>query len=182
MVKLLVNFFIAKAVEITGKYNNKVISTNSNEKEDENSVAKLFEEVKIMFDSLPSKIENKLDPESRKRKRKFHPMMLEEIMHFSFAIEDSNLGFLIFIGLYKEDIPWFYELGLETYRGIKASKSNTEKERLIKNFAKVVDMLGSPLIREFYGESKESYYLLKEARRLIHRFFERFDAEKNEKE
>ncbi|MBA4852935.1 toll/interleukin-1 receptor domain-containing protein [Emticicia sp. BO119] len=97
LVKQLVDGFIVKAVEITEKYKNQILTTDKSDKEGENSVAKLFEEVKIMFDSLPSKIENRLDPEIRRRRRKFHPMMFEEIMHFGFVNEDPNIGFLMLL-------------------------------------------------------------------------------------
>lgn len=182
LVKQLVDSFVAKAAEITEKYKNKTVATDSNEKEDENSVAKLFEEVKIMFDSLPSRIENRLDPESKRRRRKFHPLMFEEIIHFGIVNEDPNIGFLMFLGLYKEDFPWFYEVGMETYRGLKTTKSAAEKEKLIRNLERAIEMLGHPMMREFYGESKESYYLLKESRHMMHRFLDRFYTEKKEKE
>ena len=179
LVKQLVEAFVAKAAEITEKYKNKA-AADTDEKEDENSVAKLFEEIKIMFDSLSLRIENRLDPESKRRRRKFHPMMFEEITHFGFVNEDSNIGFLVFLGLYKDDFPWFYEIGMETYRGLKTTKSVGEREKLIRNFERAVEMLGHPMMREFYGESQESYYLLKESRHIIHIFLDRFYTEKKE--
>lgn len=181
LVRTLVDGFVAKAVEITEKYKNPIVPNNKSEKEDENSVAKLFEEVKIMFDSLPSRIENRLDPESKRKRRKFHPMMFEEIMSFGFS-EDPNIGFLMFLGLYREEFPWFYEVGMETYRGLKSTKSASEREKLIRNLERAVEMLGHPMMREFYGESKDSYYLLKESRHLMHRFIDRIYTDKKEKE
>ena len=182
LVRQLVDTFIKKATEITDKFKIQVSEADRLDKDGENSVAKLFEEIKIMFDSLPSKIENRIDPDSKRRRKRFYPAMFEEVMHLGFANEDPNIGFLMFVSLYKEDFPWFYEIGMETYRGLKISKNATEREKLVRNLERAVEMLGHPIMREFYGESKESYYLLKDARHMMHRFLDRFYIEKKEKE
>ncbi len=182
LVKQLVDTFVKKAIEITDKFKVTVSETGKSDKDDENSVAKLFEEIKIMFDSLPSKIENRIDPDAKRRRKKFHPAMFEEVMHFGFTNEDPNIGFLMFISLYKDDFLWFFEIGMATSRGLKFSKSATEREKLVRNLERAVEMLGHPIMREFYGESKETYYLLKDARHMMHRFLDRFYTEKKEKE
>src|SRR5437660_4764227 len=83
---------------------------------DETSVAKLFEEVKVMFQDLPSRIEGQLDP-MRHRKRRIHPMMVDEILHMSKA--DEPIGLLVIVSLLRDDMPWLYELGLEVFRAIQ---------------------------------------------------------------
>ena len=90
--------------------------------------------------------------------------------------EDSSLGFLIVVSLYKEEIPWLYEIGLETYRVLKESKNKNskEKEKAIYTFHRAVEMLGHPMMREFYGESNEAYMLMKDSRHLLIRFIERY--------
>jgi hypothetical protein len=180
LVKQLVDGFITKAKAITERFENQKATAEKPEKEDENSVAKLFEEVKIMFDSLPSRIENRIDPESRRRRRKFHPMMLEEISHLGFSSDDPGIAFLMLLGVYREDLPWFYEVGMETYRGLKTSKTAAERDKLIRNFERCVEMLEHPMVRDFYGGSKDSYYMLMESRHIMHRFFERFYSAKKE--
>ncbi|GAA3920946.1 TIR domain-containing protein [Chitinophaga oryziterrae] len=178
LVRQLVENFVKKAADITNKIKN--TKNEKVDKDDENSVAKLFEEVKIMFDSLPGRIENRLDPESRKRKRRFHPMLMEDMFHLSMSDDDPSIGFLMIIGLYKEDFPWFYEIGMETYRGLRTSKSSIEKEKLIRSFEHATDMLGHPMLRDLYGESKESFILIKETRFLIKRILEKFIKDKKE--
>ncbi|HEX7868632.1 MAG TPA: toll/interleukin-1 receptor domain-containing protein [Chryseobacterium sp.] len=171
LFEFLVDKFIKKVTEITEK----IKATTSVEKEsynDEISTAKLFEEVKIMFDSLPSRIENRLDPEFRRRKRKIHPSMLNEIMHFGFEVSDPAVGFMIFISFYRDDFPWFYEIGMETYRGLKSAKTVNDRDRIVRTFERAMEMLTHPIMRESYGESKEIYILLKESRHLAHRLIE----------
>lgn len=78
----------------------------ANVKEIENSSAKLFEEIKIMFQDLPSRIERANLPEGRRRKRRFHPGMLEEMMHFS---KNPKIGLKMALSLYREKMPWIYD-------------------------------------------------------------------------
>jgi len=182
LVKQLVDAFVKKANEITEKLKSKNLKDDKPDNVDENSVPKLFEEIKIMFDSLPSRIENRLDPDLRKRRRKFHPVMFDEFMHLGIESDDPYIGFLMFMGLYKEDFPWFYEIGLETYRGLKSAKNASEREKLIRNFERAAEMLSHPMFREFYGKNEDMYFLLKEARHMMHRFLDRVFTDKKLKE
>ena len=178
LVKQLVDSFVKKSIEINEKLKTQSTKVEKAENVDENSVAKLFEEVKIMFDNLPSRIENRIDPDLKRKRRKFHPMMFEEIMHFGSNMEDPNIGFLMFIGLYRDDFPWFYEIGMETYRGLKIAKNAAEREKLIQNIERAVEMLDHPIMREFYGDSKETFFMFKEARHMMHRLLDRFYTDK----
>lgn len=172
LVKQLVEMFYTKAQEIISAQTQEEIDSPS-ENINENIVGKLFEEVKIMFDSLPSRIENRVSPDRRKYRR--HPHMFEEILRMGdMELDDPSIVFLIAISLYKEEIPWLYEIGMETYRILKESKNKNSKERAIYTFHKAVDMLGNPMMRELYGESKDTYMLIKESRHLLMRASDRF--------
>lgn len=180
-VKTQVETFVSKAAEITGKMQ-KPDDTKDKDKVDGNSVAKLFEEVKIMFDDLPSRIEGRVDPDFRRRKRKFHPMMFQEIMHMGMEFKEPNMAFLMLISLYKDDFPWLYEIGLETYRGLKTAKTASEKNKLISTFEKALEMFSHPVMREFQSKSDESYFFYKESRHMLHEFLHRFLQEEKHKE
>lgn len=180
-VEQLVEAFHKKSTEIVAKYaepkTSNVLETNDNI-----IVAKLFEEVKIMFENLPSRIENRIEPESRRRKRKFHPMMMDEMMHISMKSGDANLGFLMMISLFKEDFPWLYEIGIETYRDLKVAKTSNDKKKIIHNFERSFEILGHPMMSEFYGKSEDLYMYSKELRHNMHRFFDRFMNDEKSKE
>jgi hypothetical protein len=78
-----------------------------------------MEEVKVLFRDLPQQVERKLnDMRSgpRKRLRNFHPAMLEEIMHGSFAKESKTFGWWLLISLLRDDAPWLYEVGMGSGR------------------------------------------------------------------
>lgn len=133
---------------------------------------KQLEELKTIIDTLPSKIENRLDPERRRRKR-FHPMMFDDIMHMEMKFEDPNISFLMMISFFKEDLPWIYEVGLETYRNLKTTKSKLEKKKLLQTFDRALEMSSHPMFREMFGDSKEMYMYSKDIRHLMNRYFDR---------
>ncbi|MBS1575765.1 MAG: hypothetical protein JST09_10720 [Bacteroidetes bacterium] len=143
---------------------------------------KILDELKIMIDSIPNKVESRLD-EFRRRRRRFHPMMFDEMLHFEMKMEDPNISFLMMVSFFRDDYPWIYELGLETYRTLKTTKSKTEKRKTIENFERAFEMIGHPMFREMYGESKEFYMFSKDIRHMMHRFLEkRFLIEKEKPE
>ena len=97
----------------------------------ENDTPKLFEEIKVMFQDLPSRIESRIDPEYRdgkRRKRRIHPMMVEELIRMT---PNPYIGMLIALGLVKDKMPWLYELGTETLKVIKSDTSLKEKEKAV---------------------------------------------------
>jgi hypothetical protein len=134
---------------------------------------KLFKEFQLMMEELTLKI-NRIDPDNKRGRRKFHPMMFEEMMHMGMEIEDPNLNFLMMISLIKDDFPWVYEVGLETYRGLKSTKSKTEKRKLVESFERVFEMIGHPMMREFYGKSEDLYMISKDIRHFMHRYLDRY--------
>ncbi|MGK4568198.1 hypothetical protein [Flavobacterium sp. 3HN19-14] len=135
---------------------------------------KLLEEFKNMMDNLPSRIESRFDLDYKRRKRRFHPFMLEEMIHMEIGSNDPNLSFLMMISFFKDDYPWLYEIGLETYKDLKTAKTKEKKVNLIQDFEKVLDVANHPMFREMYGKSEDSYMLIKEARHSIIHFLDRF--------
>jgi hypothetical protein len=93
---------------------------------DETSVAKFFEEIKVLVRDVPERVTSELgsDPRIRnmKRRRRFHPMMFEEIMHHPMFKNSDNDGLpiLLVFSMLRDDFPWLYELGAQLYRAIEA--------------------------------------------------------------
>jgi hypothetical protein len=141
----------------------------------ETSTAKLFEEVKIMFQDLPSRIDRRLDPEMMiRRKRRLHPGMVKELMHFGLKRENPYLSFLIILSIFKEDAPWLYEIGVETYHALKNAKTKPAKQKAISNFENAFEMFNHPIFQEMYVRSEETYIMYKELRNTMHRYIEQF--------
>ena len=134
---------------------------------------KQLDELKQMIESLPSKLESKYEPDFRRRKRRLPSIMFDELMLMEMRFEDPNIGFLVMISFFKEDIPWIYEIGLETYRGLKSAKTKNEKIKMIDIFERALDMLGHPMFRELYGKSDEIYMFTNDIRMFSHRFLDK---------
>jgi hypothetical protein len=97
--------------------------------------------------------------------------MLEEMLHFGFEDDEPSIGFLMLISIYKEDFPWFYEIGVDTYRGLKTVKSNAEHEKVIRTFERATEMLSHPVMREFNGESKDNHFIFKRSNTHVSSLF-----------
>lgn len=165
-----------KSISNILKDNNKDTTETSELAIGDNSSAKLFEEIKVMFQDLPSRIETKMDPELRSRKRRrFHPMMLEEIMHMS---ENQYVGIMMALSLFREPMPWLYEIGMETIKTIKTGKTKAEKKRAISEFQEMVEMsTHHPMMREFFMDSKDDYMLFRELPRMLSKMINRLIME-----
>lgn len=142
-----------------------------NVKEIENSSAKLFEEIKIMFQDLPSRIERANLSEGRRRKRRFHPGMFEEMMHFS---KNPRIGVKMAFSLYREKMPWVYDEGVVLLSRLEASKTPSTTKRVLQEFEELL-MLSTrnPFVEEFMIDDKEEFVVFMELPRIILRNLER---------
>ena len=149
--------------------------------------AKLLEELKVMFRDLPSRVEGQLAENTgdrrRRKMRRFHPGMFEELMHMSECEEDGTIGILIFASLVRDDAPWLYEVAMEAFRVLT---SGTQKA--VDQIIRSVRMLGhfpmrgpSPMFEELgLMDSREMHMLMMEGPHILERMVMRcLEARKN---
>lgn len=145
----------------------------------ENDTPKLFEEIKVMFQDLPSRIESRIDPEfrDRKRRRRFHPGMIEELMQMT---PNPIVGMLMTLGLVRDKMPWIYELGTEVIKILKSDLPRKEKELAVMEFEEIIEMTTHhPMMEEFYMmNSKEDFILFRELPRILRKNIQRLLMEK----
>lgn len=172
IVKTLVEAFKKKTAEIIAK-SPKTTEVIKKENVDETSVAKIFEEVKIMFQDLPSRIENRIDPD-RRRKMRFHPMMMDELIHMTKST-NSHIPILMVLSIYKNDFPWIYEIGNETLKLIQSKKTIKEKEIAVGEFLNIFEFTFShPAMREMTMHSKDFHMMFGETHHIIEKYFHRY--------
>lgn len=181
VVKLQVQTFKSKADEILSS-----LAEPGVESEDEtpsaSATAQLFEELKVMFRDLPSRVEDRLSGDisiSRRRKlRRFSPMMFEEIMHM-LGPEAVPINILIFASLIRDDAPWLYEIAMEAYRALT---TGTQKaiEQIRHSLKQVRDLpMRSPIFEELgMMGSKEMHILMMEGPRMLEKMVIRCIEEK----
>lgn len=155
------------------KTNNEVTETESSELSNiDNSSAQLFEEIKVMFQDLPSRIKSNINPESKSPKnRRFHPMMMEEMMHM---LKNNKIGIFVGLSFLRERIPWLYDTGIETLRIIDSNISNKEKEQAVLEYRDLMEMsTRHPMMREFM-DSKEDFMLFEKIPHILMRAMEMY--------
>jgi hypothetical protein len=150
---------------------------------DDTSVAKLFEEVKVMVRELPEKLDAQLQVAGRRGSRKLrhlHPMMLEEFL-MNPAMRESPDGqaaaWLMFISNLRDDYPWLYEIGLELYRTLR--NGSPEQIGAAKDsFRRAIrSMSHMRMGREFFGpQDDEAFMFLRHLPEIIEPFWNRLDA------
>lgn len=149
------------------KSRGKPSSTPDQTKVDETAVVKLFEEVKIMFGTLPEKLEEKFRASVRPKgllRRGFHPMMFDELL-FRPEIRDTPggtaAGWLLLMSALRDDMPWLYEVGMEAYRAL-CSEDPGQIETARNKLRTVLDVsMQSRGMRHLLGEDVESHMLLR---------------------
>lgn len=167
VVSAQVDVFKTKVAEVVGDLKEEDTATV-----DEAATAKLFEEVKVMFRDLPSRVEERLEP-SRRRRRRFHPMMLEDMLHISEEESDPTLLLVIF-SLFRDEFPWMYDLGRELYEALRKRSPGRVREAM-NTFRRVTDFsMRHPMMEELFMQSKEAHMMMHELPRIIERYVERY--------
>ncbi len=145
---------------------------------DETSVAKLFEEVKVMVRELPERVDDRVRSVTRrgslKRLRRFHPMMFEELL-FHPTLGKSHHGaaaaWLLFLSVFKDELPWVYEIGLELYRALRSGDSKTIAEAKLEFSAILEAATHGPFFHEMMRpEDEEVYFMIRHLPEMLDRF------------
>ena len=170
-IKIQVKSFKEKITKILASGPAKQQDVQLERKAEDDSSAKLFEEIKVMFKDLPERIENDLRIDKRtRRKRKLHPMMIDELMHMS---QNRTLGIMMALSLLKDSMPWIYDMGIEVIKTIKSAKTKDAKMRAISEFNEIIEMsTHHPIMREFYNE-EDDFMFFREIPRMLLKNMER---------
>lgn len=106
----------------------------------------------------------------RRRKMRFHPMMIQELSRMIADRPNDPISLLLVASMFREDLPWLYELGLEAYR---AARTGTSDEALLarRRFQRAADMLDhGPFPIEALGlDPRELHFLTRELMHLVDR-------------
>ena len=138
-------------------------------KPEEVSVPKLFEEIKVMFQDLPARIERRVS-ERPPRSRRLGSMMLMDIMHFLERDREDPVGILVVSSIFRDEIPWLYDIGIETYRAVKSGDAK-RTEVALREFRKIVELTARGPMLEYLEISPDTIMLLEET---LNRFSRRY--------
>src|ERR1044072_2148262 len=129
---------------------------------DEISVAKFFEEIKVLVRDMPDRVASELGNDSRMRRmrkaRRFHPMMFEELFRhprFRESPDLPGLPVLMMFSMLRDDYPWLYEIGFQLYRAIESGNSRAI-ERARRTIDATIEMtINGPMGEMMIGSADE---------------------------
>ena len=128
----------------------------------DNELTEVMKEVNDRLQILISRIEKERYIRPRKRRR-FHPGMIEELMHASPRLGGKYIAFQMVVSLFREDFPWLYESGMDVVKVLKSNSSLKRKEEAVSDFMELVEFsFEHPLMREMVMPDKEQYMMLRE--------------------
>jgi hypothetical protein len=115
----------------------------------------ILEELVSSVRTVEMRMRDVIDEEAfprRRRKPRYHPRMVQELMHRVSEGPQDPIRILVAGSFLKEDFPWIYELAVDANRAIKSGPQR-EAEKAFRRFFEALDMvLNSPLSEEFSGD------------------------------
>lgn len=170
-VRLQVQAFIKSIGALT-----KTTAKSSSTKMDDTAVAKLFEEVKIMFTELPSKLDSRLE-HPRKRHGVSRTLRMAEEMLFRFRDNTpGSLAWLLFVTSFREEMPWLYEPGMRLYRALESdvpSKILLAQKELVQLLEEMMDTRLLELVAEATANDRDDFHLRMELANMVRHFVQR---------
>lgn len=149
---------------------------STTEDAEESPFAKLIEEMKTLPSRVAERLSESGDPMLRRRRaRRLHPMMIDDLMHMSEP--GDPVAVLIAASLVRDDMPWLYELAMEVYRAAKSGNVEaikTEMKRL-RRFSET--MMHGPFMEELgYGGKESQMFAIEFPRMLEHSLIRVLDS------
>jgi len=148
---------------------------------DDTSTAKLFEEIKVMFQDMPSRIESVAERAGSRRHgggRRFHPRMWDELAMSSHGEREPNLGVmaLMMSASIRDDLPWLYTMASELYRSsLGTDREETRRARTNLRLA-LRALLRSPALDMVGLQRKDAHMLLEDLLMRLETFSATLDA------
>jgi hypothetical protein len=146
-------------------------------KVEDTSVAKFFEEIKVLVRDVPDRVASELGNGVRsvrgKRRHRFHPMMMEEMLHHPAFRESDNPGLplLMAFSMFRDDFPWLYELGTQLYPAIESGNAQ-RINRSSRSIINTIEMMHHGPLGDMMGArgDDEAMMFLHHLARMVDRF------------
>ncbi len=136
------------------------------------SVAKLFEEVKVMFRDLPMRMDERSERINHRRSRMFHPEMMFEIGHMLGGDGENGIGILVLASTFRDELPWLYELGVQAYRAMNTDRPENARDSL-RQFSRACELVGHhPIFRDMI-RNREIHIVIREMDTYLDRLIKR---------
>jgi hypothetical protein len=152
------------------------LDVQSEEEAASDAVAKMFEEIKVMYQDLPQRIARRMDPEraeALRRRRSLHPQLMMEAAEFASNESSSPIGILIVLSQFRDDFPWLYDLGAEVYRKLSLKAADASDD--VQQFIRFTELIAHhPGFRELGFSAKGRRESIEEGMRFLRYQLERY--------
>lgn len=138
--------------------------TRINQKLLRNSENNTSEEI---LNELNKKLEMLIDSEkmqSQRNKSKVNTMFINDLVHSPF-VKNNYLSIRLLLSSVKNEIPWLYEVGMESLKMISEVKSVNEKNEILENLLHFMERCLNNL--RMYDDNGEMYYLYRQISREL---------------
>ena len=89
---------------------------------------------------------------------------------------EAPLAWLVFLSIFREDVPWLYEPGMDFYRALQ-SKKRIEIQKAAGSFLRILKLTqNSKILYRFSRNDEESFFLLRHLDEVIHRIVHQSSA------
>lgn len=130
--------------------------------------AKEIEQMNMMLLELRDRLANREENVVRRKRRKQHPMFIEELLHMSSRFGKNYTGIQISLSLFRNDYPWLYDAGIDLIRILRSESSPKEKNEAVEVFMELVEFtFEHPIMREMYGMDKELHMLGRDLQHVL---------------
>ena len=175
VVQAQVHAFKARVDELIADI--KGASLMEKETPSETSTANLLEEVKVIVRDLPVRVERLLGdgeiPDRRRHLRWSSFKFIEELRHMLPNGPDDPIMILIATSLFRDEIPWLYELGREAYEAVYA-RNRARRERALTALRRAMELtIHGPIGIEVLGESSDTHMMFRDSLRFMEHAVER---------
>jgi len=152
--------------------NRKTDAAPASPKPDDTSVAKFFEEIKVLVRDVPERVAVEVnnglrDPRSRRRPR-FHPGRMEEILYHPALRRSGNptIPLLIASSMLREDFPWLSELVTHFTRAVEEENSRV-MQLTQRSLMQMIELLLSPEGEILGVRDDESMFMVHTLMRMV---------------
>ncbi len=109
----------------------------------------------------------------RSRRRRFNPMMFEEILHNLPNGPQDSLAIILCASLIRDDAPWLYELARAAYETSR-SENPAIRDHTLKALLSAIEFtVHGPFMELIHMESEEDHMMFMDAVRVLQRVVER---------
>lgn len=139
----------------------------------DSSLSAKIEELNMMIRDLIGRPVMEGGPLSRRHPRRLNPLMVEQLLHFTYDGPNPFVGIQIALALIRDQFPWIYDVGVETINILRSGRSHDEKQAIVNEFNRLLEFtFEHPIMRDAYGGNKEYRMFLHEFPRLLNRAME----------